>query len=324
MTRNEFLDQLIAKVHDVPTLPTTVLRVMQMIEDPLCSTADLARIITADPAMSAKILRLANSAFYGFRQKISNVPQAVTLLGFATLKNALLSAAVFDLFRLSATTGFDMAALWKHSVATATAAKMVAKRVRFPNAEKAFTVGLLHDIGKIMIARYLPTSLTTIVQAVNEEQLAMYDAETRTLGLAHPGFGAWVMSRWNLPTPLIEAVEFHHHPHPCPVFLRPGRYRVSGEHPHAPRRDRQRRRHADAGDGPGDPGLFQSERGGDERAAGLPDVQTLRNRVLRHRCGHGLEVFEILQCTKLTKRQLIDWDRPRQVCGWRSRRRGMT
>jgi putative nucleotidyltransferase with HDIG domain len=212
VTRNEFLDQLIAKVHDVPTLPTTVLRVMQMIEDPLCSTADLARIITADPAMSAKILRLANSAFYGFRQKISNVPQAVTLLGFATLKNALLSAAVFDLFRLSATTGFDMAALWKHSVATATAAKMVAKRVRFPNAEKAFTVGLLHDIGKIMIARYLPTSLATIVQAVNEEQLAMYDAETRTLGLAHPGFGAWVMSRWNLPTPLIEAVEFHHHP----------------------------------------------------------------------------------------------------------------
>jgi putative nucleotidyltransferase with HDIG domain len=212
VTRNEFLDQLIAKVHDVPTLPTTVLRVMQMIEDPLCSTADLARIITADPAMSAKILRLANSAFYGFRQKISNVPQAVTLLGFATLKNALLSAAVFDLFRLSATTGFDMAALWKHSVATATAAKMVAKRVRFPNAEKAFTVGLLHDIGKIMIARYLPTSLTTIVQAVNEEKLAMYDAETRTLGLAHPGFGAWVMSRWNLPTPLIEAVEFHHHP----------------------------------------------------------------------------------------------------------------
>ena len=216
MTRNEFLDQLIAKVHDVPTLPSTVLRVMQMIEDPLCSTADLAGVITADPAMSAKVLRLSNSAYYGFRQKISNIPQAVTLLGFATLKNALLSAAVFDLFRLSATTGFDMAALWKHSVAVATAAKLVAKRVRFPNAEKAFTAGLLHDIGKIMIARYLPASLATIAQVVRDEQLAMYDAEARTIGLPHSGFGAWVMSRWSLPSPLIEAVEFHHHPTQAP------------------------------------------------------------------------------------------------------------
>lgn len=212
MTRNEFLDQLIAKVHDVPTLPSTVLRVMQMIEDPLCSTADLSQVILADPALAIKVLRLANSAYYGFRQKINNIPQAITLLGFATLKNALLSAAVFDLFRLTTITGFDMAALWKHSVATATAAKLVSKRVRFPNAEKSYTAGLMHDIGKIMIARYLPTSMATITQSVQAEQLAMYDAEQKVLGLAHPGFGAWVMSRWNLPTPLIEAVEFHHHP----------------------------------------------------------------------------------------------------------------
>jgi putative nucleotidyltransferase with HDIG domain len=212
VTRNEVLDQIVAKSNDIPTLPATVLRVMQMIEDPLCSTADLAQVLQADPAMAAKILRLANSAYYGFRQKISNIPQAVTLLGFATLKNALLSAAVFDLFRLSAATNFDMVALWKHSVATATAAKLVANRVRFPNAEKAYTAGLMHDIGKIMIARYLPSSLATIVQIVSTEGLDMQEAELRTLGLAHPAFGAWVMGRWSLPQTLIEAVEFHHHP----------------------------------------------------------------------------------------------------------------
>ncbi len=212
MTRNEYLDQLAAKVGDLPTLPGSVLRVMQMLEDPLCCTGDLAQVISADPAMAARILKLANSAYYGFRQKISSVPQAVTLLGFATLKNALLSVAVFDLFRLSATTGFDMEALWKHSVATATAAKLVAKRVRFPNSEKAFTAGLLHDIGKIIIARYLPTSLAAIVGLAERQGLAMYDAEQKILGLPHPAFGGWVMSRWGLPTPLIEAVEFHHHP----------------------------------------------------------------------------------------------------------------
>lgn len=212
MTRNEILDQLTAKTGDLPTLPATVLRVMQMIEDPLCSTADLAQVLAADPTMAAKILRLANSAYYGFRQKITNIPQAVTLLGFATLKNALLSAAVFDLFRLTATTGFDMNALWKHSVATATAAKLLAKRVRFPNAEKAYTAGLLHDAGKIMIARYLPGSLATIVETVHREHMAMHEAELRTLGLSHPAFGAWILGRWGMPPALIEAVEFHHHP----------------------------------------------------------------------------------------------------------------
>lgn len=211
MTRHEYLDKILAKVTDVPTLPASVLQVMQMIEDPLCSAADLSRVILSDPSMAAKVLKLANSPFYGFRQKISNIPQAVTLLGFATLKNALLSAAVFDMFKITGV-GFDMGALWKHSVGTATAAKLFAKRVRFPNSEKAFTAGLLHDIGKVMVARYLPSSLYSVMQAVEKEHLAMYDAEQKAIGLAHPSFGAWVMAKWGLPTALVEAVEFHHHP----------------------------------------------------------------------------------------------------------------
>lgn len=211
MTRDDQLTQILSKAHSVPTLPATVLRVMQMVEDPLCSAAELAQVIQADPAMALKVLKLANSAYYGFRQKIATVPQAVTLLGFATLKNALLSAAVFDLFRLSVT-GFDLPALWKHSVATATASRLLAKRVRFPNSEKAYTAGLLHDIGKVMIARYLPMSLLAVLQAVNDEHLPMLVAEQRTIGLAHPAFGAWVMTRWGLPPALVEAVEYHHVP----------------------------------------------------------------------------------------------------------------
>jgi putative nucleotidyltransferase with HDIG domain len=211
MTRNDYLDQILAKVTEVPTLPSSVLRVMNMIEDPLCSASDLAGVIMADPGMATKVLKLANSSYYGFRQKISSIPQAITLLGFATLKNALLSAAVFDLFRISGS-GFDLIGLWKHSVSTATAAKIFAKKVRYPNAEKAYTAGLLHDIGKIMIARYLPTSLPAINKLILVDGFTMYEAEQRTVGLPHPAFGAWVMSRWNLPSVLIEAVEYHHYP----------------------------------------------------------------------------------------------------------------
>lgn len=209
--KNAYLESLLSRIADVPTLPTSVLRVMQMIEDPFCSSSDLAKVIQADPAMAAKVLKLANSSYYGFRQKIGNVPQAVTLLGFATLKNTLLAAAVFDMFRIAGT-GFDLNALWKHSVTTATAAKLIAKRVRYPQSEKAFTAALLHDVGKIILARFLPQALSEIVDTVLGEHMAMYDAEKKVLGLSHPALGAWTLSRWGLPSPIVEAVEFHHHP----------------------------------------------------------------------------------------------------------------
>ncbi len=209
--KNAYLESLLSRIADVPTLPTSVLRVMQMIEDPFCSSSDLAKVIQADPAMAAKVLKLANSSYYGFRQKIGNVPQAVTLLGFATLKNTLLAAAVFDMFRVAGT-GFDLNALWKHSVTTATAAKLIAKRVRYPQSEKAFTAALLHDVGKIILARFLPQALSEIVDTVLGEQMAMYDAEKKVLGLSHPALGAWTLGRWGLPSPIVEAVEFHHHP----------------------------------------------------------------------------------------------------------------
>ncbi|MGI4790757.1 MAG: HDOD domain-containing protein [Janthinobacterium lividum] len=209
--KNPYLESLLSRINDIPTLPASVLRVMQMIEDPFCSSSDLAKVIQGDPAMAAKVLKLANSSYYGFRQKISNIPQAVTLLGFATLKNTLLAAAMFDLFRISGT-GFDLGALWTHSVTTATAAKLLAKRARYPQSEKAFTAALMHDIGKIILARFIPQALSEIVDTVQTEQMAMYDAEKKILGLSHPALGAWVLGRWGLPSPIVEAVEFHHHP----------------------------------------------------------------------------------------------------------------
>ena len=209
--QNPYLESLLSRINDIPTLPASVLRVMQMIEDPFCSSSDLAKVIQADPAMAAKVLKLANSSYYGFRQKIGNIPQAVTLLGFATLKNTLLAAAVFDMFRVAGT-GFDLPALWTHSVTAATAAKLLAKRARYPHSEKAFTAALMHDVGKIILARFIPKGLEEIVDLIHAENLAMYDAENKILGLSHPALGAWVLGRWGLPAPIVEAVEFHHHP----------------------------------------------------------------------------------------------------------------
>jgi putative nucleotidyltransferase with HDIG domain len=210
-TDRERVERLLSHAGDIPTLPSTVFRIMQLTEDPSCNAGDLAQVLLSDPPLAARVLKLANSAYYGFSQKIASVQQAITLLGFSTLKNVLLSASVFDFYRLGGM-GIDLGGLWKHSIATATAAKLIAKRIRYPNVEKAYTVGLLHDIGKIVIARYLPNGLSHVAEMVKTQQCSVYDAETRILGASHADIGAYVLEKWNLPPAVTEAVEFHHHP----------------------------------------------------------------------------------------------------------------
>jgi putative nucleotidyltransferase with HDIG domain len=184
---------------------------MQLTEDPSCCAADLTAVLMTDPALAGRMLKLANSAYYGFSHSISTVQQAVTLLGFSTLKNVLLSASVFDIYKISSMS-IDVPGLWKHSVASASAAKLIAKKVRYPHTEKAFTIGLLHDVGKIVIARYMPHALREIAVMVRQKQCAMYDAEMEIIGLSHAAIGAYVLHRWKLPSDVCDAVEHHHYP----------------------------------------------------------------------------------------------------------------
>ena len=211
MTNCSIVDRLLESAVDVPTLPATMLRVMELADDPNCSSADLAQVVLTDASLAAQVLKLANSSYYGFAGKISSVHQAVVLLGLTTLKNALLSTSVLDIYRNRAVL-IDIEGLWLHSVATATAAKLIAKRVHYRNAEKAYTVGLLHDIGKIVVARYHPASLSAVSGMVRKEHCSVYDAEERILGASHAAIGGALMERWNMPQAITEAVTHHHHP----------------------------------------------------------------------------------------------------------------
>ena len=211
MTRNEYLDKTLTNVTDIPTLPSSILHMNRLIEDPRCTPDDLSHAIMSDPSLTAKVLKLANLPFHGLRQKIDSVPYAVSLLGFETVKSVLLSSAVFDMFRIAGT-GFDLPALWKHSVATATASRMLAEHLGYAYPEKAFTAGLLHDIGKVTIARYLSSSLRLVVDIVRQERLAIYDAEMKAIGHTHAELGGWMLAKWGLTASLAEAVEHHHHP----------------------------------------------------------------------------------------------------------------
>jgi putative nucleotidyltransferase with HDIG domain len=208
----ERVTRILAQVEDIPTLPTTVTEVLRIVDDPDCSATRLASLVATDPPLVARVLRLANSAYYGFPRAISAVPQAITLLGFATLRNVALSAAVFDLFRPGKGPSLDLPAIWEHSIGVAAASKLIARRVRFTPLEKAFTAGLLHDIGKVLIARYLHSSVECIVGLIETEGITIGEAEQQVLGVSHPAFGAWLAARWAFPPSLVDAIAFHHRP----------------------------------------------------------------------------------------------------------------
>jgi len=210
----ERVEQLFSHVVDIPTLPLSVMRIMDMVDNSDCSVADVAKVLSSDPPLAAKVLKLANSSYYGFRQKISSIPQAAALLGLTTLKNTLLSASLIKVYA-GGRTGLNLPALWTHSFAVATASKLIAKTVRFPNSEKAYAAGLLHDLGKIMIARNLRIEYAEIVKIMRHQGMSIGDAEFYVLRVDHADVGAWILHRWRIPNSIAEAVEHHHHPTRC-------------------------------------------------------------------------------------------------------------
>jgi putative nucleotidyltransferase with HDIG domain len=207
------LKRLIARVEDLPTLPRTVLRITEMVNDPRASARDLSRIITDDQVLTARLLKLVNSSFYGFPQRVSTVTGAIVLIGFDAIRNLLLTTSVFDLF--PSRTSRDrrhQESLWDHSLGCAIGAKAIGAALRHEKLEELFVAGLLHDIGKIVVMTMLPEHFSRITARVAEGRLLISDAEAEVLGCTHADIGRLLAQRWNLPTKLISPIEHHHDP----------------------------------------------------------------------------------------------------------------
>jgi putative nucleotidyltransferase with HDIG domain len=207
------LKRLIAKVDDLPTLPRTVLRITEMVNDPRASARDLARIITDDQVLTARLLKLVNSSFYGFPQRVSTVTGAIVLIGFDAIRNLLLTTSVFDLF--PSRTSRDrrhQESLWDHSLGCAIGAKAIGEVLRYEKLEELFVAGLLHDIGKIVAMTLLPEAFARITQRAIQDRLLIATAEAEVLGCTHADIGRLLAQRWNLPAKLITLIEHHHDP----------------------------------------------------------------------------------------------------------------
>ncbi len=207
----QLTDRLL-NIKDLPTFPTTALEVMRLASDSDSSAAELARIISKDPALATKILRVANSPYYSFARKISTVEWAIVALGFETLRESVLSLTLIDLFRGSAMKQFDPRKFWKHAIDTATAGRSLARELKYRIPGEAYAAGLLHDIGTLVLYRYFQEDFEEINRLINEENMQPSQAEVVVTGTTHGEVGAWLASKWNFPSYLVEAIQFRHTP----------------------------------------------------------------------------------------------------------------
>lgn len=210
---NISLEELVARVEDLPALPLIVSQVIRLTEDPDSTAADLNAVISCDQALTAKVLRLANSAYYGFPRRVGTVTEAVVLLGFNTIRNLVLAASVSNVLQREAP-GYQLARgdLWWHSLTSAMAARLLARKVRFRAAEEAFVAGLLHDIGKLILSQYVDQAYQELLERVTQGGLPFMEAEQDILGFDHAQAGGLVAEKWNLPETLVEAISCHHQP----------------------------------------------------------------------------------------------------------------
>ncbi|NSW83460.1 MULTISPECIES: HDOD domain-containing protein [Syntrophothermus] len=210
---NITLEQLVASVDDIPALPSVTIQVIKLTEDPDSTAEDVNRVITQDQGLTAKVLRLANSAYYGFPRRIRTVTEATVLLGFQTIKSLALAASVSEVLNREVQ-GYALPAgeLWRHSQAVAISCRMIARTVKFRNQEEAYTAGLLHDIGKVILNRHLQEAYQEVIDSVQKNGTSFIEAEEKILGFNHAQVGSRIAEKWNLPDGLVEAIACHHSP----------------------------------------------------------------------------------------------------------------
>ncbi len=210
---NTKLDDLVRQVRGLPALPDAVTRVIHLTDDPRAGLSDVARALASDQGLAARVLKLANSAFYGSSRRIGTVSEAVVILGMRTTRNLTMATSCQEMLEREVQGYFlPRGALWRHSLACAAAAQHLARRAHFRGVEEAFVAGLLHDIGKVIMSAYLKAEFAQVLTRVARGEMTFSDAEREVLGFDHAEAGARLLERWNLPDSLVTAVRCHHAP----------------------------------------------------------------------------------------------------------------
>lgn len=214
------LASLIARVGDLPAMPAVAMKVMEMVGDQATSARALQGIIQRDQALTAKVLKIANSAMFGVSRDITTLSHAIVMLGFSTIRSVVLAASTKSIYvKCKGVSGFSAKLLWEHSLAAAAIARRLAEKLEGVDVEESFISGLLHDVGKSVLNVNFFDKYSEVIRETYNIGGDSVRVERRLLGFDHAQVGAMVVRKWNLAKGLEEAVRYHHNP------------RVAGEYP---------------------------------------------------------------------------------------------
>ncbi len=215
-TAKERYSRIIHELGQIPTMPSIAARVMQIVNNPSSSSDDLANFLSRDVALTSKVLRLANSAFYGIPRSISSVNSAIVILGFNTIRSLVLSASILKAFPTpSKGASFDRKEFWKHCFMVGVAARMLARhyrRKKMVDLEIVFSAGLMHDIGKLILDQFAHDDYMTVLMTAREKGIPIYVAEREGLGMTHAEVSGMLVEKWQMPAELIAPIIHHHSP----------------------------------------------------------------------------------------------------------------
>lgn len=213
----KIIDLVRSRKTQLPTLPVIVEKILRLAGDDRTSATDLAEFISKDQAIANKILKLSNSAYYGLMKEVETISRAITIIGFNEVVGLTIGMSVFSTFRKEDLQGLiDMRDLWLHSIGCALAAKEIAKKAGCNEPEQVFLNGLLHDMGKVILAVYFPEDYRPVLEDSKTSKIPLHRKEKEWLGVDHAKLSGLLMENWHFPDAILMPCRFHHDPVQCP------------------------------------------------------------------------------------------------------------
>jgi HD-like signal output (HDOD) protein len=204
--------ELLESYVEISSLPTIFYRISEAVNNPRASMADIGKIIGDDPGLTARLLRLVNSAFYGFPSRIDTITQALVIIGTQQLCDLALGTSVMTLFNGIPEDLVNMQSFWRHSMTCGIIAKTLAVHRREPNIERFFVTGMIHDIGRLVIYKKMPEQAREVILRCKSSGTLLFLGEREVIGFDHAILGGMLLQLWNLPAAIVEPVSFHHQP----------------------------------------------------------------------------------------------------------------
>ena len=206
------LKERVQNIINLPSLPSIAMDIISIIDNPEVNINTLSKIISRDQIFASRVLKVANSPFYSYPKTISTIDFALTVLGFETVKEIIVSIAFTSHFKKYYIKDFDVNKFWAHSIMSSIISRELAKEINYKVRGEAFIAGLIHDVGIFVMSQFFNNEYKALLELLESSNLNLLEAEERVYGATHADIGSWLFERWNFPSQLVESVKNHHSP----------------------------------------------------------------------------------------------------------------